>query len=195
MASKSNPGGEHDYHAIDLHLRNFWPDRPFEEFSWNLGPIRDVLPNFRVRRISPIAVNQPWIYVSVGAFEVDSFQRVEFVLEAPAKSPIHVESLAMIAHYHAVGDHPFHLGRTVNLGRPWIDGATATGFMLNLPYPFGPDLEWMELPNGEPVQFLWLVPITRREAIYAMGNGTAALEDLFEEKQVDVLDPFRKSVI
>jgi hypothetical protein len=195
MGSKSNPGGEHDYHAIDLHLRGFWPDRPLQDFSWNAGPIREVLPNFRVRRLAPVTAGQPWIYVSIGAFEADAGQRVEFVIEAPAEDPIHVESLAMIAHFHVVGDHPFHLGLTANLGRPWIDGATATGFMLNLPYPFGPELEWTELPDGDPVQFLWLVPITPREAIYATGNGTAALEDLFEQNRVDVLDPARKSVI
>jgi Suppressor of fused protein (SUFU) len=195
MASKSNPGGEHDYHAIDLHLRGFWPDREFEDFSWNRGPIREVLPNFRVRRLAPGAVDQSWVYASLGAFEVDAGQRVEFVVVAPAEDPIHVESLAMITHFHAVGNHPFHLGLTANLGRPWIDGATATGFMLNLPYPFGPDLEWAELPDGEPVRFLWLVPITPGEAIYATRNGTAALEDLFEQNQVDVLDPFRESIV
>jgi hypothetical protein len=45
------------------------------------------------------------------------------------------------------------------------------------------------------VQFLWLVPITQSEADYTAQNGVDALETLFEEQEVDILDPFRKSAV
>ncbi|UFS98498.1 suppressor of fused domain protein [Nocardia huaxiensis] len=185
---------EHDYHALDLHLRRFWPDREFEDFQWAAGPIGQVLPRFRVRRLAPSNPDQGWTYVSIGAFEIHAGQRVEFVIESPVESPAHVESLAVIAHHHATTAHPLHLGRLINLGRPWLRESLAEGFMVNLPYPWGPELEWCGLANGERVQLLWLVPITPAEFRYAETEGTPALEDLFEAHAVHVTDAGRPSI-
>jgi Suppressor of fused protein (SUFU) len=186
---------EHDFHAIDLHLRNVWADHEFEDFRWTLGPIAEVLPRFRVRRIAPASESDSWVYVSMGAFEVTDGQRVEFIIDSPEETPYHVESLAIVAHFHATSGHPLHVNRTVNLGRPWMEGASANGFLLSLPYPFGKRSEWCQIDDGSSVQFLWLVPITPSEAEYAAQNGADALETLFEEREVDTLDPFRESVV
>jgi len=191
---KSNPGGEQDYQAIDRHLRGFWPGAHFHDFSWTKGPIQQVLPRFRVRRITPASAQDAWVYVTKGAFEADGGQRLEFIIEAPAEDPIHVESLAMVTYRHLTGP-PLDLGQTVAIGRPWITGSPQDHFMVDLPYPFGPKLEWAELPNGEPVRFLWLVPITASEAEYARTHGADALGDLLEQNQADVLDPQRRSVV
>jgi hypothetical protein len=156
---------EHGYHLIDLHLRRFWPSHPVEDFTWDLGPIGEVLPRFRVRRVSPLGASDAWLYVSIGAFEVATGQRVEFIIESPVETPRHVETLAMVAYLHATIGHPLH-GRIVNIGRPWLDGAIADHFLVSHPYIFQEAAEWCRL-NSEFVQFVWLVPITAREADYA----------------------------
>lgn len=101
MAADSDYPREHDYHAVDLHLRRFWPDHAVEDFQWTIGPIKDVLPRFHVRRLAPSRPGEGWIYVSIGAFEVDRGQQVEFIIQSPEETPEHVESLAVIAHHHA----------------------------------------------------------------------------------------------
>ncbi|WP_067486604.1 suppressor of fused domain protein [Actinomadura hibisca] len=191
----SAPGGERDYRAIDRHLRDFFPDGHFHDFSWTKGPIQEVLPDFRVRRMSPASPDpeDAWVYVTMGAFEGDRGPRLEFVIEAPAEDPIHVESLAMVAHRHVTGT-PLDLGQTVDIGRPWIDGSPQDCFMVDLPHSFGPKLEQGRLADGEPVRFLWLVPITRSEAEYARAHSADALGDLLEQKEADILDPFRPPV-
>jgi hypothetical protein len=190
---KGNPGSDQGYRAVDLHLRGFWPDSHFHDFSWTKGPIQQVLPRFRVRRITPASPEDPWVYITMGAFEADHGQRLEFFIEAPAEDPIHVESLAMVAHRHLTGT-PLDLGQTVAIGRSWIDDSPQDCFLVDLPYSFGPKLEWGRLPNEQPVRFLWLVPVTRSEAEYAHAHGSDALGDLLEKNEADILDPQRGPV-
>jgi hypothetical protein len=185
----------HDYHLIDLHLTNVWVDREIADFCWTDGPIGEVLPQFRVRRIAPASESDGWVYVSIGAFEVADGQREEFIIMSPEETPYHVESLAVVSYFHATSGHPLHVNRTVNLGRPWMEGASASRFLLSVPYPFGPRAEWCQIDDGSLVQFLWLVPITQSEADYTAQNGVDVLETLFEEQEVDILDPFRKSAV
>lgn len=45
------------------------------------------------------------------------------------------------------------------------------------------------------VDFLLAVPISENECIYAEENGTDALEDLFEEKQLNIFNLQRKSIL
>lgn len=54
---------------LSKHVAQWWPDRDQVELEWELGPIRERLPLFRVRRISPIGPGQGYIYLSIGAFE------------------------------------------------------------------------------------------------------------------------------
>lgn len=58
------------------------------------------------------------------------------------------------------------VGRTVNIGRPWIEGAPADHQLLSLPYPHGPGLAHCDA-SGRHVHVLWLVPITEAEARHA----------------------------
>lgn len=56
--------------TIQSHLNSFWPDRQKEYFTWELGPIKKVLPQFVVCRVAPRSLQEPWIYVTVGASEI-----------------------------------------------------------------------------------------------------------------------------
>jgi hypothetical protein len=49
--------------------------------------------------------------------------------------------------------------------------------------------------NSNEIHCYWLIPITEKERDYKIENGYQALEQLFEEKQIDYLDPDRKSLV
>lgn len=149
------------------------------------------MPGFRVRRIAPVRTTDPWVYVTVGASESSDGDGVEFLILSPSESPRHVETLAMVASFHA--SYPLSIGQTVNIGRPWMDGSAADHLLVSLPYPYGPKLEHCDAP-GRHMQLLWLVPITEAEARYIRERGLEALEQLLEQGNVDVIAPGRGSV-
>ena len=45
------------------------------------------------------------------------------------------------------------------------------------------------------IQFLWIIPITLNEKNYKKQMGLEALEQKFDEINLNYLNPFRKSVI
>jgi hypothetical protein len=177
---------------VRRHVADFWRGREQEEFEWTAGPIGARLPDFRVRRIAPAAKNEPWVYATVGAWRARDSEAKEFVLLAPAESPAHVETLTMIAFFHA--DRPLDVGSTVRIGRPWTDDGVADHLLVSLPYPFGPALEHLDA-SGTHVRFLWLVPITAAEADYRRERGLEALEQLMEAENVNVVNPLRRSLV
>jgi hypothetical protein len=177
------------------HLDGFWPDRVHEEFVWTLGPIGRSLPRFRVRRIAPAKRRDPWVYVTVGAWEAtaDDAHGTEFFLLSPSEDARHVELLSMVANFHADARYRLTVGSTMNIGRPWMDGSVADHLLVSLPYPYGPALELCQLRERH-VRFLWLVPITAAEANLVRGQGLEALERLLEQSKVDVISPKRRSL-
>jgi hypothetical protein len=180
--------------GIRRHISEFWPDSPQQEFSWTLGPIAARLPRFRVRRVEPTQPTDPWVYLTVGAWEATDVDRAEFFILSPSETPRHVETLAMVAYFHANPDFQLSVGRQVDIGRPWMEGSRASHLLVTLPYPYGPRLEHCEVA-GEHVQFRWLVPLTPAEARYAAQAGPESLERLLESGDVDVVDPKRRSVV
>jgi len=187
-------GADEARNAVRRHLEGFWPDHPQEEFSWTLGPVEERLPGFRVRRIAPVKPMDPWVYVTVGASGAADGNGVEFFILSPSESPRHVETLAMVASFHADPRYRLSIGRTVNIGRPWMEGAAADHLLVSLPYPYGPGLEHCDALDRH-VQVLWLVPITEAEARYVGDRGLEALEQLLEHSNVDVISPMRRSLI
>ena len=180
---------------VRRHVAGFWAEHDQEEFEWAAGPIGTRLPGFRVRRIKPRTQADPWVYATIGAWQAtDGVQRKEFFLLSPTESPANVETLAMLTNFHADPKHRLSIGSTVNIGRPWLDGATADPLLVSLPYPYGPDLEHLQADDVH-VQFLWLVPITAQEAEYCRGQGLEALEQLLEGDGVNVIDPQRPSLV
>ena len=108
------------------HLRQIWPDRSMDLFSWELGPINEVLPDFLVCRIAPLTPQEPWVYVTIGASKIhigESYS-IEFVLLAPDDNARHIETLAIVAYYQATRKDKLNVGRVVNCGRPWLGNST-----------------------------------------------------------------------
>jgi hypothetical protein len=60
--------------------------------------------------------------------------------------------------------------------------------------PFLWDLKTQEFPTKK-VAWLLAVPISEKEKGFAVENGSDALESLFEEKQIDIFDLERESIV
>lgn len=184
--------------AVLSHLAKQWPERKIVEFEWTLGQIASSISDFRVAVVGAEDRADAWIYSSCGAWKVPTAEdsRYEFFLMAPSENAAHVETLTMLASFHADGRYEVGPGSIINLGRPWIDGSLCDHALVSLPYMQGSEFEWLEVGSGFlKVRFLWLVPITWQEANLARNSGIEALEELLEEHGVDVLDFGRKSLL
>jgi len=117
---------------------------------------------------------------------------VELHLFSPVQNLECIELLTAIAHYHRTS--PFNLGHTVNFGRPWLPESKCSYGLVSLPYLDGSALEWATTQVGK-IRCLWLIPITAEEVSYKKQNGLEALEEKFDERSLDYLNPTRASVV
>jgi hypothetical protein len=176
------------------HISKFWAGAKQEEIAWGKGPIEETLPGFRVRRIQPRTDDEPWVYVSVGASEVETKDpRLEFLLLAPGPSDLHVETVTMVAGFHADPRFRLELGATMRIGRPWISGSECDALYVSLPYPYGPTLEWCDVGRKR-IRLLWLVPITERELGLIRERGAEVFERALERSGENVVAPHRSDV-
>jgi hypothetical protein len=188
---------EDDINAIlRAHIDAEWPGRTKELFVWTYGPPAAALPRLRICRIAPGSSQDPWIYVTVGAWEATrgAPEGQEFILLAPCADVRHVETLAIAAYYHCSPEHRLALGRAFDAGRRWIEGSQCDHFLVSRPYPCPPAFE-VCVADGVVVRFGWLLPITSSEADLVRRSGLEALESLLESHHVDVVDPLRGAVV
>lgn len=80
-----------------------------------------------------------------------------------------------------------------NVVSEYVDDSEMTHVYLMNPFLWE-DLETIDLPDKW-VTWLMVVPVSDKEKAYALKNGYDALEALFEEKQIDIYDLHRKSVV
>ena len=181
--------------AVEQHLCAFFAGHEITPLVWPVGPADQRLRGFRVLRIGPGPRTGLWVFASVGASTIADGGRQEFVLCAPTDDPLHLETVAMVATYHAGGGRDrLGLGHTVPIGRPWVAGSECSVLLVSLPYPFGPELERCAIPSGE-VQLLWLLPITEAELRFKQAYGLEALEQRFDAVGLEYWRPDRQSVI
>src|SRR5690349_2812729 len=132
--------------AIHRHVNAFFGGHESAIRSFDKGPIREVVPGFHAIEIAPGPRSDVWTYVSVGA----GFPRgaadelLELVATAEQPAARHVELLAMTAHYHLTGA-TLGVGHTIPIGEPLMPGSVLDHLLVSLPYPFGPELEVLEL--------------------------------------------------
>ncbi|MGJ5890787.1 suppressor of fused domain protein [Streptomyces niveiscabiei] len=182
------------HEALRRHLENSWPDRHHEEFRWMLGPIEQVLPSFAVHRVSPLGSGDSYMYLSVGAFGVDGETMSEFFVMSPTESPRHVETLAMVAHYHSFPQHRLSHGSVLDIGRSWVEGSMNHHLFVSWPYSLDRRAATC-MAGGKEITYLWLIPISAEEARFAREVGTEALEERLEDSGVNLLDPLRNSTV
>ncbi|MBY0458071.1 MAG: suppressor of fused domain protein [Gemmataceae bacterium] len=163
--------------AVHAHLRAFFAGHACQEHVWTLGPAIDEMPHLQVLEFAPGTRSPLWVYASAGAWAARPDPQLEFVLAAAKPDLRHVELLFMAAWYH--GRRGLGVGHTVPLGEPWLSGSTCDHYLVSLPYPFGPELEGCELPDGH-LHILWLLPITAAERAFKVREGQEALEQQFD---------------
>lgn len=180
---------------IRRHLLGVWPECQLRFLRWHKGPVGELGLNFTVCEASPTkASNNLWVYCTAGTGPTSNeSQSLEFVLFAPSGDERHVETLTMLAHFHRF-ESKLDVGHRVKIGRPWIEGSACDGFLISLPYPIGPQLEWLRDPDFA-VRFLWALPITPREAAFAAKNGVERLEQQFDVVKLRYWDPLRQDAV
>lgn len=182
--------------AILEHIQNFWPNSTIVRELWNEGPIQDNVPGFQVLRLTSRTPGRPVVYVTHGCFVIEPIQHIkhEFFLISPVEERRHVETLTMLANFHADKRYRLDVGSVVSIGDRWMPGSKCDHLLISIPYPYGPKLEWLKLPDIC-VRFLWALPITPQEAAFAELKGLEALEQKFDAAKLDYMNPGRASVI
>lgn len=191
------PAKEYVYKRLAKHIREHWPENAMNFFTWELGPIQVSLPNFSVIRITPNNLHEPWVYISHGAWEVDSEPdySMEFIITSPVEDPQHIETLAMVANFHADPVYQVHWGKSIDIGWAWLEGAKCNHLLVSLPYPFGPKLGTCDVSESLKVRYFWLLPITKAENKFLNEAGLEFLEQKFDEVGIEYLDINRASVV
>lgn len=182
--------------VVESHVRAFFQGHAVEVVHHDLGPERRaVVPDLRVLVVSPGPRGDSWAYVTAGcwaAMEKDG-PGPEFVMTAHVRDQRFIQLMAMIAYYHC-GGHQLDLEHSMPIGEPWVPGSTCDNLLISLPYLHGPDLEHCPVPGGH-ARVLWTLPVTTAEIEFRRQHGHEALEQLFDEAEINPTDPFRASVV
>jgi suppressor of fused protein SUFU len=183
--------------AVGEHLARVFPKREVARAVLPPGGLVVNLPELAVFSVAPAAAERgPWLYVTAGASAepMEDGYGLEFVLCAPAPSDAAAKLVAMVANLHADPRYPMSLGQVLEIGHPWLPGASADHLIVALPTVFDPELEWLS-DRESTARFIWLIPITSREAAFARQKGLNALQEQLGAAQVDVSALVRESAV
>jgi len=180
--------------AVRAHLARVFPERAQETLAWTAGGIVVNLPELAIVRLAQAVAGGVWLHVSAGASEppLEDGYGIELLLLAPEPEPHAIKLVAMAANLHADPRYPLSLGQVLEIGQPWLPGASADHLLVTLPTIFDPELEWLS-DRERNVRFVWLVPITRSEADFARKRGYLALQEKLGAAQLDVTARVRDS--
>lgn len=177
------------------HVRAAFAGRDCEEVP-GTDHVREAIAELAILRVRPTAPSEPWVYVSIGAWEAtkddgagDGF---EFAILSPVESRTHIDTLSTAAYFHSF--YGLAPGRTLKVARGWLPDSMLDRVLVSLPTPLPPALELCDA-GGRAVRFLWLRPITRDEERFSKEHGVPALERTLEERRVDPLARDRDSVV
>ncbi|MEU1630843.1 suppressor of fused domain protein [Streptomyces sp. NPDC020096] len=184
--------------VLERHVQEFFAGHSVKTAFYDLGDgHRGMVRDLRILEVGPGPRGSWWTYVTVGCWSRANHQGhgLEFLMMAPTSDPRFADVLAMTAFYHCgPTPHLLDLGHSVPLGEPWTPGSTCEHLLVSLPYLHGPDLELCALPNGH-ARLLWLLPVAESEIAFRREHGTEALEQLFDEAEINPVDPRRAAVV
>jgi hypothetical protein len=184
--------------AVREHLARVFPKRAIAHAEPPSGELVVNLPELAVFELAPPdgEGRGQWLYVSAGASveAMDEGYGLEFLLCAPAAEPLAAKLVAMVANLHADPRYPLSLGQVLEIGHPWLPGASADHLIVALPGIFEPELEWLS-DRERTVRFIWLLPITAAEAQFAKSHGLDALQSRLGAAEADVTRLARDSVV
>jgi len=127
-------------------------------------------------------------------------RRVELILYCAEPKPEYVETMRWLAHFPHDQRTWIGTGHTIPNGNPpapfW--GSPVLDTMLLMPTIVHRDAALPEdlVLGGEPVHFLWVVPLTAAECKLKLAKGLDAILDLFEQnRHPHVFNPGRNSYV
>jgi hypothetical protein len=156
------------------------------------GPMKSFNPQFSVLINPPTEKRAMWTYATVGMSDTKD-NSMELHLFSKKENDGIIEILTAIA-YYKLTENKIALDDTVNFGKPWFANSKCDHGLISLPYLDGANLETLTVEN-KTISFYWLIPITKQERDFRWKFGIDKLEDLFETKQFNYLNPLRKSLV
>ena len=184
--------------VVRAHLARVFPQRAISSADFAASELVVNLPELSVLELAPPPgePRTPWLYVSAGASAeaMDDGYGLELLLCAPRAGRAAAKLVAMVANLHADPRYPLSLGQVLEIGHPWLPGASADHLAVALPGIFAPELEWLS-DRERTIRFIWLVPITKSEAAFARQHGLEALQAQLGAAQADVAELARASVV
>ena len=156
------------------------------------GPMKEHYPEFTILVNPPTKNRDMWTYATVGMSDTEN-DSIELHLFSEIENDDLVEILTVVA-YYKLTENKIGLDDTVNFGKSWLPNSNCDYGLISLPYLDGEKLEKLKIDNKQ-ISFYWLIPITKNERDYRWKFGIEKLEELFEKKQINYLDPNRKSLV
>jgi hypothetical protein len=126
------------------------------------------------------------------------FHRAELVMYVPAPSEEHFRLLQFLAHYPHDARRYYVYGHTIPNAQPFFSNSEVLSVALLLQSLVRSDARLPELLRieGQPVELLWVQPITAPEAAVKRQRGIDALLGLFAQHRLPfVLDERRPSLV
>jgi hypothetical protein len=114
------------YAALRRHINSIWPENSKEEYSLSgTSTLKTLVPDWCVIEIAPLTVEEPWVYISLGTWEITKDEvhepgryGIDFLIISPEKSMDHIKTLAMVAIYHADPKLRINIGHIIDVGDP-----------------------------------------------------------------------------
>lgn len=132
---------------------------------------------------------------TIGLTIVEKPLRVEVVGACASTIDVFANVLATCAFHVINSAHPCSPGVVfADAVSMYVPNASMKHVLLVPPFLWHTSFGTMDLP-GKKVTWLQMIPISDQERAFASENGTDALETLFEERQIDVFDLYRASVV
>jgi hypothetical protein len=175
------------------HYKKVWEFSDYYFINLEEGPMKIFDPDFTIIVIPPNKKRDVWTYATLGMSDSKNEPYVELHLFSEDENDDLSEILTATAYYHTT-EHKVMLNDTINFGRPWQPKSKCEYGLISLPYLDGPVLEKLIIDNVT-ISCYWLIPITEKEKNFKKNYGIEKLEEKFEYKQFNYLDPYRDSVI
>ena len=162
----------------------------------------DIDPHIDIYQFPPSDDRRYWTFITGGMSNLpqtlpDGQQHyTELLTYANEPQPWIPNILKKVAEFPMRNNTFFYWGQTLDYGTVTDTTPTLlTAFILLPPYFESDDLNILKF-DGDPVHFLWCVPITERECAYAVEHGSEALFDLMAKVDLDIaINVSRESII
>ncbi len=161
---------------------------------WQHGSTGKLHEQFFILELPHNNKHEMWTYATVGmSAEREDEDLVELIVYTSTQDHSIAELLTLAASFHR-NDEPLGLHHTVNVGKGMSSTPNCDHGFISLPYLDGEALELFEF-GQRTTHVYWFIPITERERDYKIENGCEALEQLFEDKQLNYVDFNRGSLV